>query len=455
MAKKKFKIEGMSCSACSAAVEKAVSRLDGVESAQVSLLAKTMVCEYDDGRTDAGAIISAVEKAGFSAAEEAERGEASTAEQSAAKAAAPDDGFTAIKTRLAVSICFLAVLMYVSMGHMAGLPLPSFLCGVRNGVSYAFIQFLLTLPVVYVNRKFFFGGLRAFAHRAPDMDSLVAVGSSAALLYGIIAIFIMSGALGRGDIAAAERYYTNLYFESAAMILTLVTVGKYLEAKSKAKTSDALGKLVDLAPKTACVIRGGVEQTIPAEQVNAGDIVVIRPGEGIPVDGVVTEGRGYVDQSAITGESIPVEKGPGDQVISATINKNGTFRFEASKVGEDTTLAQIIRLVDEAGKVVGFLSDGDILKYLARHESSQTDGVSYIIMLETDSFRDRIRAIYDLDAMRLATKSVITVDAREHADLAFRTLPEGSGWAFIIDNSLIFVSLLSFRLWYLMHECFY
>ena len=348
MAKKKFKIEGMSCSACSAAVEKAVSRLDGVESAQVSLLAKTMVCEYDDGRTDAGAIISAVEKAGFSAAEEAERGEAGDAERSAAKAAAPGDGFTAIKTRLAVSICFLAVLMYVSMGHMAGLPLPSFLCGVRNGVSYAFIQFLLTLPVVYVNRKFFFGGFRAFAHRAPNMDSLVAVGSSAALLYGIIAIFIMSGALGRGDIAAAERYYTNLYFESAAMILTLVTVGKFLEERSKGKTGAAIAKLMDLSPKTASVIRDGAEVRIDASEIRTGDIIVLRPGESIPADGTVVEGSAAVDQSALTGESIPVEKKEGDTVMTASKNLNGFMKIRATQVGGDTTLSKIIALVEEA-----------------------------------------------------------------------------------------------------------
>ena len=212
----------------------------------------------------------------------------------------------------------------------------------------ALAQLLLTIPVLFINRHFFQTGFKALWHRAPNMDSLVAIGSGASLVYGLFAMFRLAYGFGHGDMELVHEYAHALYFESAAMILTLVTVGKYLEARSKSKTGDALGKLVDLAPKTAVVLRGGVEQTIPAEQVVAGDIVVIRPGEGIPVDGVVTEGHGYVDQAAITGESIPVEKNPGDQVISATINKNGTFQFQASKVGEDTTLSQIIRLVDEA-----------------------------------------------------------------------------------------------------------
>ena len=206
----------------------------------------------------------------------------------------------------------------------------------------------MTIPVLFINRHFFQTGFKALLHRAPNMDSLVAIGSGASLVYGLFAMFRLAFGFGHGDMEVIHQYAHALYFESSAMILTLVTVGKYLEAKSKSKTGDALGKLVDLAPKTAVVLRGDTEQTIPAEQVVAGDIVVIRPGEGIPVDGVVTQGHGYVDQAAITGESIPVEKNPGDTVISATINKNGTFQFRASKVGEDTTLSQIIRLVDEA-----------------------------------------------------------------------------------------------------------
>ena len=254
-----------------------------------------------------------------------------------------------MKHRLVTSVVLLIPLMYVAMGPMMGLPAPSFLVGTENALISALTQLLITIPILFMNRHFFQNGFKSLFHRAPNMDSLVAIGSGASLVYGIFAMFRMAYGFGHGDMALVHEYAHALYFESAAMILTLVTVGKYLEAKSKSKTSDALGKLVDLAPKNAVVIRGGVEQTIPAEQVIAGDIVVIRPGEGIPVDGVVIEGHGYVDQAAITGESIPVEKNPGDPVISATINKNGTFRFQASKVGEDTTLSQIIRLVDEAG----------------------------------------------------------------------------------------------------------
>ena len=254
-----------------------------------------------------------------------------------------------MKHRLVTSVVLLIPLMYVAMGPMMGLPAPSFLVGTENALISALTQLLITIPILFINRHFFQNGFKSLFHRAPNMDSLVAIGSGASLVYGIFAMFRMAYGFGHGDMALVHEYAHALYFESAAMILTLVTVGKYLEAKSKSKTSDALGKLVDLAPKNAVVIRGGVEQTIPAEQVIAGDIVVIRPGEGIPVDGVVIEGHGYVDQAAITGESIPVEKNPGDPVISATINKNGTFRFQASKVGEDTTLSQIIRLVDEAG----------------------------------------------------------------------------------------------------------
>ena len=242
----------------------------------------------------------------------------------------------------------LVPLMYIAMGSMMGLPVPWFFVGMENSLVNALAQLLLTIPVLFINRHFFQTGFKALWHRAPNMDSLVAIGSGASLVYGLFAMFRLAYGFGHGDMELVHEYAHALYFESAAMILTLVTVGKYLEARSKSKTGDALGKLVDLAPKTAVVLRGGVEQTIPAEQVVAGDIVVIRPGEGIPVDGVVTEGHGYVDQAAITGESIPVEKNPGDQVISATINKNGTFQFQASKVGEDTTLSQIIRLVDEA-----------------------------------------------------------------------------------------------------------
>ena len=239
--------------------------------------------------------------------------------------------------------------MYITMGPMVGLPIFSFFEGMEDTLILALTQFLITLPILLLNKHFYQSGFKALIKKVPNMDSLVALGSSASLLYGIFAIYRMAYGFGHGNMEVVHEYAHALYFESAAMIVTLVTVGKYLEAKSKTKTSDALGKLVDLAPKTANVIREEKEQTIPAEQVAVGDVVVIRPGERIPVDGIVTEGHGLVDQSAITGESIPVEKQAGDSVISASMNKNGSFRFKASKVGDDTTLAQIIRLVDEAG----------------------------------------------------------------------------------------------------------
>ena len=353
MKTEKYNVTGMTCAACQANVTRCVSKLEGVEEVNVSLLANQMTVSYDESKVGEEDIIQAVEKIGYGA---------SSLEQQPA-AAQSKGGFRSewkarqdqamnsqkqMKRRLISSIVLLVPLMYIAMGSMMGLPVPWFFVGMENSLVNALAQLLLTIPVLFINRHFFQTGFKALWHRAPNMDSLVAIGSGASLVYGLFAMFRLAYGFGHGDMELIHEYAHALYFESAAMILTLVTVGKYLEARSKSKTGDALGKLVDLAPKTAVVLRGGVEQTIPAEQVVAGDIVVIRPGEGIPVDGVVTEGHGYVDQAAITGESIPVEKNPGDQVISATINKNGTFQFQASKVGEDTTLSQIIRLVDEA-----------------------------------------------------------------------------------------------------------
>ncbi len=351
MKSEKFQITGMTCAACQANVEKAVAKLEGVEDVAVSLLANQMSVTYDEGETDAGKIMGAVSGIGYGAASFRQEGEAQNGFRSQwlTRRRQAEDEQRALGSRLAVSLILLIPLMYVSMGHMVGLPMPGFLTGAENLLPLAFTQLLISLPILFVNRAFFQVGFKALLKGAPNMDSLVAIGSGAALVYGIFAIYRMMYGLGRGDAGLVADYAHKLYFESAAMILALVTVGKYLEARSKSKTSDALGKLVDLAPKTAVVIRDGTERTIPAEQLTAGDIVVIRPGESIPADGVVTEGHGFVDQSAITGESIPVEKSPGDQVITATINKNGAFRFRAAKVGEDTTLAQIIRLVDEAG----------------------------------------------------------------------------------------------------------
>lgn len=352
MRTEKFSVTGMTCAACEANVTRSVKKLNGVSEVTVSLLANQMRVRFDENTVDTAEILRAVADAGYGAAllgqskkqqESGFRGEWQRRQEEALQ------NQRGMKRRLVISIALLVPLMYVAMGEMLGLPVPAFLSGTENALISAFTQFLIALPVLFVNRKFFTSGFHALLKRAPNMDSLVSVGSGASMLYGIFAIYRMAHGFGHGDMQAVHQYAHSLYFESAAMILTLVTVGKYLEARSKSKTSDALGKLVNLAPKTAAVIRDGMEQIIPSEQVVAGDIVVIKPGQSIPVDGVVTEGFGYVDQAAITGESIPVEKGAGDTVISATINKNGTFRFRASRVGEDTTLARIIRLVDEAG----------------------------------------------------------------------------------------------------------
>lgn len=363
MKTEKFNITGMTCAACQANITRSVKKLPGVEDVNVSLLANQMSVTFDDGQVSEDRIVRAVTGIGYGAAPGSEQSiltEQSSlngqetkendfqAEWNSRKARADEDQ-KAMKRRLISSVALLVPLMYVAMGSMLSLPVPGILTGMENAQISALTQLLLTVPILFINRHFFQSGFKALIRRVPNMDSLVAVGSSASLLYGIFAMYRMAYGFGHGNMELVHQYSHELYFESAAMILTLVTVGKYLEARSKLKTSDALGKLVDLAPKTAVVVRNGLEQTVPANQVAAGDIVVIRPGESIPVDGVVTEGSGYVDQAAITGESLPVEKQVGDTVISASINKNGTFRFQASRVGNDTTLAQIIRLVDEAG----------------------------------------------------------------------------------------------------------
>lgn len=356
MTTEKFRVTGMTCAACQANVTRRVQKLSGVQEVDVSLLKNQMQVTFDESAVAEGDICAAVTEIGYGA-EPAEApappgGDGSGRDfQSQWKKRQQDaeEEQATMKKRLTLSIILLVPLMYVAMGAMMGLPVPSFLIGMENALVSAMTQLLITLPILVLNRKFYTGGLRSLWKRSPNMDSLVAVGSGASLLYGIFALYRMAWGFGHGDMALVHQYAHDLYFESSAMIVTLVTVGKYLESRSKAKTSGALDKLVDLAPKTATVLREGAETVIPAQQVQAGDIVVIRPGESLPVDGVVTEGHGYVDQSAITGESLPVERGPGDPVLSATINKNGSFQFRASKVGDDTTLAQIIRLVDEAG----------------------------------------------------------------------------------------------------------
>ena len=354
--KENFDVTGMTCSACSARVEKCVAKLPGTDKVTVNLLTNSMQVEYDETALSERQIIDAVVKAGYGASPKvhgAGNASATAASAGAARASGSanhimEEQLAEMKFRLLVSFGFLIPLMYVSMGHMVGLPLPYFLSGVENAVSFALTQLLLCIPVIFVNRKYYIKGFQTLAHLAPNMDSLIAIGSSASLVYGIFAIYRMSYGLGQGNMELVHRYYHDLYFESAAMILALITVGKYLETRSKGKTSEAITKLLDLAPKTAVVERNGQETEIPVEQVQAGDIVVVRPGASVPVDGFIIEGSTSIEEAAITGESIPVHKQEGDTVIAATMNKTGFIRFKATRVGEDTTFSQIIRLVEEA-----------------------------------------------------------------------------------------------------------
>ncbi len=336
--KLKFQITGMTCAACSARVEKVTRAINGVESCEVNLLGGTMTALVTD-ETVEEAIIQAVRNAGYGAALAGEKKKETPA----------DDALRGMKKRIIGSAVFLVILMYFTMGHMVGLPMPHFVHGQENAVIAASIQLLLTLPVVLLNRSYYFRGLKALWHRSPNMDSLIAVGSGAALVYGIAALVRMALAVKQGQWDVVALYSENLYFESAAMILTLITLGKFLETRAKGKTGDAIKALMDLRPEIATVLRGGVEETIPADQVLVGDIVVVRSGGRIPVDGTVLEGRGSVDQSALTGESVPVEVFAGVRVAAATINTEGYFTFRAEKVGEETTLQQVIRTVEEAG----------------------------------------------------------------------------------------------------------
>ncbi len=343
--KQKFDVTGMSCSACSAHVEKAVSKVPGIDQVQVNLLQNSMVVEYAKGAADAQKIIQAVVEAGYGASV---KGETTPGKTNAVQKKAADDT-RAMKRRLGWSVAFLIVLMYVSMGHMLGWPLPGLLTDHENVMVFALTQFLLTLPVMYLNRKYFENGFKTLAHGAPNMDTLVAMGSTAAAVYSISQLFVMGYAMGHGDTGLAHDCAMNLYFEAAAMILALVTIGKYMETRSRSRTSDAITKLMDLAPKTALVLRDGQEMEIPSEEVRVGETVIVKPGQSIPVDGTLLEGTGTVDESAITGESIPVEKKAGDRLTGATVNRAGYFRMQADRIGEDTTLSQIIRLVEEAG----------------------------------------------------------------------------------------------------------
>ncbi len=345
--KQKFTVTGMTCSACSAHVTKAVEKLPGVDAVNVNLLGGSMLVEFDPAAASADAIIAAVDTAGYGASLPAKAGDGTKPAPS--PTLDMDAELRGMKRRFLVSLIFLIPLFYLAMGHMMGWPLPMFFHDMRaNGLSVAFLQFLLVLPIMYVNDKYYKVGFKTLFRGSPNMDSLIALGSAAAVLYGVAAIFQISYGLGHGDMARVDQWTMDLYFESAGMILTLITLGKYLETRSKGKTGEAISRLMDLAPKTATVLRDGAEVELPVEEVAVGDLILVRPGASIPVDGEVTEGTSSVDESALTGESIPVEKGPGDKVVAASINKSGSFTFRATRVGDDTTLAQMIALVDEA-----------------------------------------------------------------------------------------------------------
>ena len=360
--KERFDVTGMTCSACSSHVEKSVGKLTGVENVSVNLLTNSMQVEFDENKLDTAGIIKAVEDAGYGAA--VKDGHAKSGTKTSGQSDSQENsGLSAVeqnvknmKKRLIVSLIFWIPLMYVSMGHMIyqwlNIPMPpftmNFLHGNENAITYAFTQFLLLLPILIANQKYFKNGFKTLWHRSPNMDSLIAIGAGAAILYGIFAIYRIGYAMGHGDMMVVHQYAHDLYFESAGTILTLITIGKYLETKSKGKTSEAITKLLNLAPKTVTAVRDGVEQVVDAADVEKGEIFLVKPGESVAVDGIVLEGKSSFDESAITGESIPVPKQEGDTIVSASINKSGLIRAKATKVGEDTTIAQIIRLVEEA-----------------------------------------------------------------------------------------------------------
>ena len=356
MAHEKFDVGGMTCASCQAHVEKAVSGVAGVSDVAVNLLSGSMVVDYDDSATSADAICRAVDRAGYSASP-VDAGGAPAGSPAAASAARLDNPTKkleatadAMRTRLVVSIVFLVPLFYIGMGHMFGWPLPSFLSDHMHAMTLALTELLLLLPILYENMSYFTNGFKSLWHRAPTMDALIAIGATASVAWSLFAMFVMADQYAMGDAMMANMTaMNNLYLESAGTILTLVTVGKYLETRSKAKTGGALEKLIDLAPKTAHVVAAdGSEKDVPAEQLQPGDVIRVRPGESLPVDGIVLEGASSVDESALTGESIPVEKQAGETVNAATINRTGTFTFRATRVGADTSLAKIVQLVEDA-----------------------------------------------------------------------------------------------------------
>lgn len=330
----------MTCSACSAHVEKSVKKLNGVKSVNVNLLQNNMHVDFDETAVSVDDIINAVVSGGY--------GASVAGKEQEKRDNKIDNEISNMKFRLIVSLVCLVPLMYISMGHMWGWPFLNVFHGAENGITFALTQMLLMLPIMYVNRKYYITGFKTLFHGAPNMDSLIAIGSGAAFTYGIIAIYCIGYGLGHGDKEFAHSYMMNLYFESAAMILALITLGKFLESRAKGKTSQAIEKLIDLSPKTAVVIRDGKEVTVGVDDVQIGEIVAVKAGQSVPLDGVIVEGNGAIDESAITGESIAVEKNVGDKVIGATINKSGYFKFKVEKVGEDTALSQIIHLVEEA-----------------------------------------------------------------------------------------------------------
>lgn len=350
MQKELFDITGMTCSACSNRVTKAVSALNGINDVNVNLLKNTMSVSFDESAISPSDIANAVIKAGYGAQAHAKKDAKSVGLHNVSDNG-PDPAaieFQEMKWRLLVSLIFTVPLFYMVMGPMVGLPLPDFLKGAENALANALTQLLLTLPVMFVNFKFYRIGFKTLFSGSPNMDSLIAIGSGAAALFSVYAVYKMAFAIGQADMDTVQHFAMNLYFDSAAMILTLITLGKFFEARAKGKTSDAIAKLMDLAPRTATVIRDGKEAIIAREDVLAGDILVVKAGESVPVDGVITEGSGFLDESALTGESLPLEKHGGDAVTGATINKSGHFLMRATRVGDDSTLAQIIKLVDEA-----------------------------------------------------------------------------------------------------------
>ena len=358
MRKETFNVTGMTCSACAARVERAVKKMEGTADVSVNLLTNTMTLAYDEAAANPAAIIAAVEDAGYGASVKGAASAQAAPQAGGSSEAGADTAekeTRVMRSRLTVSILFLLPTMYIAMSHMLagwGIPYPASFAdvfwGAENALTFALAQFVLILPIMYVNRAYYVNGFRNLLHGAPNMDSLVGIGSMASALFGVFAMFRMSWGLGHGDLALAAEYSTNLYFESAGMIVTLITVGKYLEARAKGQTTGALKALMQLAPAEAIVLRDGREVTVPAASLALGDTVIVRPGGRIPVDGTVTEGATSVDESAMTGESMPIAKTTGDTVTSGTLNIEGTIRFTATRVGEDTTIRQLIRLVDDA-----------------------------------------------------------------------------------------------------------